>query len=92
MDVAPIRHHVAIKRYLAQRLGPEYVAALSPASRETLRHQGGPMTLDEADAFARSMPQATLDACIAVRWYDDGAKVPGVPTKSVAEYLRQCLD
>lgn len=42
--------HVAAKRYLVA-VNADYAAKLSPASAETLRHQGGPMRADEVAAF-----------------------------------------
>jgi gamma-butyrobetaine dioxygenase len=54
----------------------EYLAALSPASRYTLRLQGGPFGPDEVARFAAS-PYAR-DA-VAVRRWDDAAKDPDEP-------------
>ena len=71
--VAPIRLHVAAKRYLCAT-SPDYVAVLSPASLHSLMLQGGPMTPDEAAEF-ESLPHAA-DA-IRVRRWDDGGKVAG---------------
>jgi putative nucleotidyltransferase with HDIG domain len=51
--VQTVSDHVAAKRYLVATR-PEYAAELSPASRETLRYQGGPMTPDEALAFEQA--------------------------------------
>ena len=41
-----ICNHVSAKRYLCWKY-PDYHAKLSPASRITLRHQGGPMSSTE---------------------------------------------
>ena len=41
-----ICNHVSAKRYLCWKY-PDYHAKLSPASRTTLRHQGGPMSSTE---------------------------------------------
>src|SRR5580700_236146 len=46
----PIRMHVAAKRYLCFT-EPDYLAALSPSSVESLVLQGGTMNAKEADAF-----------------------------------------
>ena len=69
-----IAAHADAKRYLCL-IDPVYHASLSPVSRETLRHQGGPMTPAEASAFA-AHPWAS-DA-LRLRRCDDGAKDPSV--------------
>jgi predicted HD phosphohydrolase len=51
--VEAVSDHVAAKRYLVATR-PEYAAELSPASREALRYQGGPMTPDQALAFEQA--------------------------------------
>ena len=68
--VAPIRLHVAAKRYLCA-IEPAYHATLSAASALSLRLQGGPFDAGEAAAFAR-LPFAQ-DA-IRLRRYDDLGK------------------
>lgn len=74
--VAPVRLHVAAKRFLvAAEAG--YAATLSPASRQSLALQGGPMTAAEAAAF-RALPWAA--EAIALRRWDDAAKVLGRAT------------
>jgi gamma-butyrobetaine dioxygenase len=70
----PVRLHVAAKRYLcATEAG--YFGLLSAESVRTLARQGGPMTPDQAAAFA-ALPYAA-DA-VAVRRWDDEAKDPAV--------------
>jgi gamma-butyrobetaine dioxygenase len=71
----PVGRHVAAKRYLCA-VDAEYLAALSPASRYTLRLQGGPFDAGEVARFAAS-PYAR-DA-VAVRRWDDAAKDPDEP-------------
>ncbi|WP_457031344.1 2-trimethylaminoethylphosphonate dioxygenase [Kitasatospora sp. P5_F3] len=66
----PIQLHVAAKRYLCA-VDPSYLALLSEASVFTLQVQGGPMTEEEAAAFA-ALPGAA-DAVTVRRW-DDQAK------------------
>ncbi|MFF4457298.1 phosphonate degradation HD-domain oxygenase [Streptomyces goshikiensis] len=68
----PVRLHVAAKRYLCA-VDPGYFDMLSEASVHTLRVQGGPMTAEQARAFA-ALPGAA-DA-VAVRRWDDQAKDP----------------
>ncbi len=86
----PIRLHVAAKRYLCAA-EPGYLAALSPASVQSLELQGGSMTADERPAFERH-PQFT--AAVALRRRDDAAKVVGLVTPPFAAFrpfLEECL-
>ena len=78
----PVRLHVAAKRYLCAT-EPGYFALLSPASVYTLSLQGGPMTADEAAAFAAG-PHAA-DA-VAVRRWDDAAKDPAAAVPGFDAY------
>jgi phosphonate degradation associated HDIG domain protein len=71
--IAPIRLHVAAKRFLCT-VDPEYQDGLSRASRRSLELQGGPFSLQEAARFEAD-PHAA-DA-VALRRWDDQAKVPG---------------
>ena len=78
----PIRMHVAAKRYLCfDEL--DYLASLSPASRESLALQGGAMTAAEAREFMAS-PHAR-DA-LALRRADDAAKAPGLAAPNLEAY------
>ncbi len=61
---------MAAKRYLCT-VEPEYRARLSEASEYTLQVQGGPMSEEEAAAFA-AHPGA--EDAVAVRRWDDEAK------------------
>lgn len=72
----PVRLHVAAKRYLCTA-EPGYFALLSEASIYTLGVQGGPMSEDEARAFAAS--PGAHDA-VAVRRWDEQAKDPDAVT------------
>ncbi len=86
----PIRLHVPAKRYLCAAR-PDYFATLSPASVRSLELQGGPMSADERAAF-EAVPH--FAAVVAVREYDDRAKVVGLVTPSFAhfrQYLERCL-
>ena len=80
--VEPIRMHVAAKRYLCA-VEPDYLAALSPASRLSLRLQGGPFDPEEVAAFEASEFAA---AAVRLRRYDDTAKIPGAPTPALEHY------
>jgi predicted HD phosphohydrolase len=64
-----VRQHVAAKRHLAAT-EPGYVQALSPASLESLRRQGGSEVLPQ---FGEGWGPIALD----LRRWDDLAKVPG---------------
>lgn len=77
-----VRGHVAAKRYLvASDAG--YAARLSEASRETLRHQGGPMSAAERSAF-EALP--VHRALLRVRAWDERAKQPGLAVRGLAAY------
>lgn len=81
--LAPIRLHVDAKRYLCAR-EPGYLESLSPDSARSLALQGGPF--DEAQALAfEALPYAS-DA-LALRRWDDAAKVANAPTPSLAHFL-----
>ncbi|WP_136658421.1 HD domain-containing protein [Nitratireductor sp. XY-223] len=77
-----VKHHVAAKRYLCAT-DPSYFDRLSPASVHTLNLQGGPMSAEEARAFADN---PNLDAIIQVRIWDEEGKVPGMQTPSFSHY------
>jgi gamma-butyrobetaine dioxygenase len=70
--VMPVRLHVAAKRYLCA-VEPAYLRGLSPASVQSLRLQGGPFAPAEIKQFAAG---AHFEAAIALRRWDDGAKIP----------------
>lgn len=72
----PVRLHVAAKRYLCA-VEPAYRAGLSAASEYTLEVQGGPLSPEQAAAFAE-LPGAA-DA-VAVRRWDDAAKAADAAT------------
>ena len=84
---APVRLHVAAKRYLVAT-EPSYRERLSPASVETLRHQGGPMDEREVRSFHRD-PNAR--AAIALRRWDDQAKDPAAAVPPLDAY-RELLE
>lgn len=71
---------------------PEYFDQLSAASRHTLRLQGGVMPPTEAGRFAE---HPWVEEAVALRRWDDRAKVVGKPTRALAEWvplLRRCFD
>jgi phosphonate degradation associated HDIG domain protein len=85
--VDPVRLHVAAKRYLCA-VEPEYRARLSDASQRSLRLQGGPMSSVEVSRFEQ---ERWFRAAVAVRRWDDGAKVPGLVVPGL-EHYRPCLE
>ena len=80
----PVRLHVAAKRYLCA-VEPDYHAGLSPASRLSLGLQGGPFTPDEVRRFER---EPWFRSAVAVRRWDDTAKVPGLAVPGLEHYRR----
>jgi phosphonate degradation associated HDIG domain protein len=87
-DVAePVRLHVAAKRYLCAT-DPAYAGQLSEASLLSLRLQGGRFTADEVAQF-QNHPHAR--AAIALRRFDEQAKVPGLQTPGL-EHFRAYLE
>lgn len=78
----PIRLHVAAKRYLCA-IEPSYLDALSDASKDSLILQGGPMSPHEVHVFEQH-PFAR-DA-VALRRWDDAAKVPGRGVPGLEHY------
>lgn len=79
----PIALHVAAKRYLCSE-DNGYIETLSPASITSLELQGGPMSNGEASRFER-MPH--FDAAVALRRWDDEAKVRDLKVVPFAAYI-----
>ncbi len=79
---APVRLHVPAKRWLcAHERG--YYDKLSQASRHSLSLQGGVMSGDEAAAFE---DQPYWREAVALRKWDDGAKVAGRAVPGFDDY------
>jgi phosphonate degradation associated HDIG domain protein len=78
----PVALHVAAKRYLCA-VEPDYMAALSDASRLSLRLQGGPFSAEQATGFSEA-PYAA-DAVRLRRWDDEG-KVAGAIIPALETY------
>ena len=79
----PIRLHVDSKRYLCATQ-PEYHDKLSPASKHTLRIQGGPMDDEEVAEFEKN--DGYQDA-ILVRLWDDRGKEQEMKTADLDHFL-----
>jgi [1-hydroxy-2-(trimethylamino)ethyl]phosphonate dioxygenase len=80
---APVRMHVAAKRYLCAT-DSGYISQLSLASIESLNIQGGPMSHEEARAFD-ALPHAVL--AVQLRRWDDQAKIPELKVPELQHYL-----
>jgi phosphonate degradation associated HDIG domain protein len=78
----PVRLHVDAKRYLCA-VEPDYFATLSAASVRSLALQGGALAAEEATRFAEA-PYAR-DA-IALRRWDEGAKLAGLKTPPIEHF------
>lgn len=82
-----VRYHVQAKRFLVAT-DAGYYETLTEASKMTLEHQGGPMTEEEARAFAQD-PQ--VDAILRMRRWDERAKDPEAVTPPLDHYKDMCL-
>lgn len=80
---APIALHVRAKRYLVA-VDPGYAAILSPGSTASLARQGG--SLDAAAVAAFETNPGWEDA-VALRRWDDQAKIDGLAVPGLASYL-----
>ncbi|MHB1423969.1 MAG: phosphonate degradation HD-domain oxygenase [Gemmataceae bacterium] len=85
--VDPVRLHVAAKRYLCA-VELDYHSGLSEASRRSLQLQGGAMSSKEIDCFEQ---ETWFPSAVAVRRWDDRAKVPGLVVPAL-EHYRTCLE
>lgn len=79
----PIRLHVEAKRYLCGK-NSEYFEILSEASKTSLNLQGGKMNSSEISKFEKN--PFFIDA-IKLRLIDDKAKIKGLKTKKIDDYL-----
>jgi phosphonate degradation associated HDIG domain protein len=79
----PVRLHVAAKRYLCAVDG-RYERALSEPSRISLALQGGPMSPEEVADFEAN---DHFPSSVALRKWDDAAKVPGLETPPLEHFL-----
>lgn len=82
--VEPARLHVDAKRYLCA-VEPEYLQSLSPPSALSLKLQGGPMSADDVAIF-RAHPFHR--EAVALRRWDDAAKVPAMVTPTLAHFAQ----
>lgn len=80
---APIKLHVAAKRYLCA-VDQHYWSSLSPASKRSLELQGGIFSEAEATAF---MQQPYAEDAVQLRRWDDLAKQPNLKTQELDCFL-----
>jgi phosphonate degradation associated HDIG domain protein len=85
--VDPVRLHVTAKRYLCA-VEPDYHADLSEASQRSLCLQGGPLSPEEVARFEQ---EPWFHSAVALRRWDDAAKVPGLVVPALDHY-RSCLE
>ena len=78
----PIRMHVDAKRFLCRAV-PGYWDTLSRASKHSLELQGGMFAPAEAKRF---LERPFARDAVALRRWDDLAKVPGKPTPGLPHY------
>lgn len=83
----PVRLHVDAKRFLCA-IDRAYLELLSEASLRSLTLQGGPLTPNETARF-RMHPHA--EAAVALRRFDEQAKVAGLTTPAL-EHFRPHLE
>lgn len=76
-----IGYHVDAKRYLAKK--ENYYEKLSPASKQTLTFQGGPMSDEEMKIFEKHL---YFKEILQVRINDEKAKVKGLQVPEVEHY------
>ncbi|XP_048259353.1 uncharacterized protein LOC124145915 [Haliotis rufescens] len=80
--------HVNAKRYLVWKY-PDYYEKLTPASRKTLEHQGGPMDSEEATAFETS---PLCEIILRMRTWDERVKDAETKMDSIDKFKNICMD
>lgn len=80
--VAIVEKHVDAKRYLVAT-DADYHRNLSEASWQTLQYQGGPMTVEEAEAFKQ---HPFFKDIISVRKWDERSKQQNVPLLALSAF------
>lgn len=83
-----VENHVKVKRYLTFK-NAEYINVLSNASKETLKRQGGPFNLEQANDF-ESDP--LFEKSLLIRNYDDKAKENDIELKSLEYYKNKLIN
>ncbi|XP_045176199.2 2-amino-1-hydroxyethylphosphonate dioxygenase (glycine-forming)-like [Mercenaria mercenaria] len=80
--------HVQAKRYLVYKY-TDYYEKLSEASKQTLVHQGGTMSEEEANTFEQSKAFQTI---LRMRNWDEKAKDPTAKMEHLDKYRQMCID
>lgn len=83
-----VQSHVQAKRYLTYKY-TDYFEKLSPASRITLKHQGGVMNGEEAIEFEKDELHQLY---IKLREWDDKAKEEGKPLPLLDKYKKMAVE
>lgn len=83
-----VASHVDAKRYLCAT-APAYLAALSPASQQTLIWQGGPMGAEQARAFEQ---HPLFNDALRLRRWDEAAKVVGKPLPDLRMWEQMAME
>ena len=86
-----VKRHVDAKRYLTYSQ-QGYYDKLSEASKQTLKHQGGPMSKEEAEKFEEDKLKPAI---LLMRTWDDKAKVKGMKVPEFDHYrelIFKCLE
>ena len=86
--VAPVQRHVSAKRLLCS-LDETYYAGLSDASKRSFAVQGGELSRSEA---MRLLALEGIDDAMALRRWDDRAKVHGVDVPVLDAYRQVVLN
>ena len=82
-DIAqPVALHVLAKRWRCT-IDPDYYDELSAASQATFVAQGGPLNTDERERFEAHPGFVTA---MALRSWDDRAKIPGLEVPGLEHY------
>jgi phosphonate degradation associated HDIG domain protein len=86
-----VENHVQAKRYLTFK-DPDYYNQLSEASKQTLKHQGGVMSAEEAVSFEED---ELFDVSIRMRRWDELAKemhIPVIDLNELKQRARKVLE
>ena len=83
----PVRLHVVAKRYLCTTRG-EYLAQLSPTSRQSFHDQGGVLPEEERRQFEA---EPYFSQSLQLRIWDDMAKDTAAPTPPLSAFVK-CVE
>jgi predicted HD phosphohydrolase len=75
--------HIIAKRYLTA-VNAEYYDKLSPASKASLKYQGGPMSPEEVK---QAQQDPWLKEKLQIRQWDDLAKDPNIQAPEITNYV-----